>query len=359
MADVFCTRAEGFRARDALEHELVDGAFARSKWAAGIQQVAADVVASSPARATAGITLDAVVCDVGEQGSRAYKSVQLDIDRAQRVATITMNAPTVAAPAYATGLRNEGSNTWSFRALREFEDALFHLRFNFPEIGLILLKTRGDAAAVLAHDAVLQDNAGDWLANEVRLLQARILRRIDNTARSVFAIIDEGSCFVGSLFEQVIAADRSYMLEDEDGDVTVQLTAASGGMYPMSTGITRLQARFVRHADKVAAALDHGAPVDGPDAYDMGLVTMAPDDIDWDDEIRIAIEERVSLSPDALTGMEQNLRFVGAETCDSKIFGRLSAWQNWIFQRPNAVGDEGALTLYGHPTRPRFDWNRT
>ena len=216
-----------------------------------------------------------------------------------------------------------------------------------------------DVNLALAHDAVVQNSQDTWFAREVALLQARVLRRFDNTARSLFAIVDEESCFVGSMFELTLAADRSYMLEDEDGEVTVRLTAASAGLYPMSTGITRLQARFVRHPEQVTEALAASEPIDAPTAADLGLVTMAPDDIDWEDEIRIAIEERVSLSPDALTGMEQNLRFVGRETCDSKIFGRLSAWQNWIFQRPNAVGNQGALTLYGHPSRPRFDWERT
>ena len=360
VADLFCTRAEGYRSRDALKMELVDGAFPRSKWDDGIQSVATKLVDGNPARSNEGITLNPIHAEVDEDGGRTYEYVSLTLDPAQRVATITVEAPTAPAPADVAALRAEGDNTWSMKAWRELDDALLHLRFNYPELGLILLHTRGDASAVLAHDAVLADNADDWLANEIRLFQARVLRRIDNTARSVFAIIDEGSCFVGSLFETTIAADRSYMLEDEDGAVTVQVTGASGGRFPMSTGLTRLQARFLRHPDKVEAALaTNGEPTDAPDAFDMGLVTLAPDDIDWDDEIRIAVEERVSLSPDALTGMEQNLRFVGAETCDSKIFGRLSAWQNWIFQRPNAVGEEGALTLYGHPNRPRFDWTRT
>jgi len=242
---------------------------------------------------------------------------------------------------------------------RELENALLHLRFNHPTLGLILLTTRGDRDRILAHDAVVHDNQDDWFARELQLYQGRVLRKVDNTSRSIFAIIDEGSCFAGSLFELTIAADRSYMLEDEDGAVKIQLSKASAGLYTMAIGESRLEVRFAGNPERVAEVLAIHEEIDGPDAFDLGLVTMAPDDIDWEDEIRIAVEERVSLSPDALTGMEQNLRFVGRENCDTKIFGRLSAWQNWIFQRPNAVGDTGALTMYGHPERPRFDWRRT
>ena len=210
---------------------------------------------------------------------------------------------------------------WGDLLVREFDNALLHLRFNHAEFGLITIRTQGDAAAVLAHDGALDALATDWLATEIRLFQARTLRRVDNTARSIFTVVDHGSCFVGSLFELVIAADRSFMLEDDDGEVTVQVSSASAGRLPMSTGITRLQARFMRDSSQIDAALASDGPLDAPQAFDLGLVTLAPDEIDWDDEIRIAIEERVSLSPDALTGMEQNLRFVGAENCDSKIFG--------------------------------------
>jgi benzoyl-CoA-dihydrodiol lyase len=361
VADLFCTKAEGFRARDAKRFALVDGTFPRSKWDDGVAARAQELVAATP-RATEGIDLSPVAAEVLDDGGRNYQHVRLDLDPAQRVATLTVHAPTAAPPADAAALRAEGASTWSMAAFRELEDALFHLRFNHDELGLILVQTRGDADAVLAHDAALAslDEGGDWLAREIRLLQARILRRVDNTARSVFAIIDEGSCFAGSLLELAFAADRSYMLEDEDGEVTIQLSDAQKGVFPMSTGLPRLAARFVQVPEQAEAALGHiGEALDAPTAFDLGLVTVAPDDIDWDDELRIAVEERASLSPDALTGMEQNLRFVGRETCDSKIFGRLSAWQNWIFQRPNAVGEQGALTLYGHPTRPHFDWRRT
>ncbi|MCO4747017.1 MAG: benzoyl-CoA-dihydrodiol lyase [Proteobacteria bacterium] len=358
IADVFCTKAEGFRARDAVKYRIVDGSFPRSKWDAGIAAKASEASARHATRSETGVTLTPFKVDVTET-SRHYTTVDLDLDLKARLATITVKAPTEAAPADAAALRAEGAETWSFRVWRELHDALQHLRFNHPTLGLILFKTTGDASAVLAHDATLYAAKGDWFADEVLWYQARTLRAVDNTSRSMFALIDEGSCFVGSLFEIPLACDRSYMLEDEDGAVTVQVTEASGGAYPMATNMTRLQCRFAGEPEKVNEALEAGSTIDGPDAYDMGLVTMAPDDIDWEDEIRIAIEERASLSPDALTGMEQNLRFVGAETPECKIYGRLSAWQNWIFQRPNATGDDGALTLFGQPERPTFDWRRT
>ncbi|MEZ4316706.1 MAG: 2,3-epoxybenzoyl-CoA dihydrolase [Myxococcota bacterium] len=353
VADVFCTKAEGFRARDAVKYRIIDGSFPRSKWDDGVKQTAAELVGTASERSGAGIVLTEV--------TRPYRWVDFELDEDGRVATLTVKGPEGAPPTTGDALRAEGAGTWSLAAFRELEDALLHLRFTHDTVGLVLLKTQGSGADVIAHDDALEAlvSGGDWLAREIQLYQARVLRRLDNTAKSMFAIIEPGSCFSGILFEMTLAADRSYMLEDEDGEVVVQVTAASAGRFPMSTGITRMAARFVGTPDAIAEALDTTGPIAAPEAFDLGLVTLAPDDIDWEDEVRIAIEERVSLSPDALTGMEQNLRFVGAETCDSKIFGRLSAWQNWIFQRPNAVGDEGALTLYGHPTRPRFDWRRT
>jgi len=212
---------------------------------------------------------------------------------------------------------------------------------------------------VLDHDKVLHEAAGDWFADELRWYRARVLRRVDNTSRTFFALIDEDSCFAGTLFELAQACDRQYMLEDDAGEVAIALSGANAGPYPMATGITRLGTRFMGDPEALATALATQGPIDGPTAQDLGLVTLCLDDIDFEDEVRIAIEERVSLSPDALTGMEQNLRFVGAENCETKIYGRLSAWQNWIFQRPNAVGETGALTLFGHPERPEFDWRRT
>jgi len=359
LADLFCTKAEGYRTKESKRYGLIDGALSRSKWDAGIAERAAAVAAGSPARSSQGVELPRVDVEIGDAGSRVYKYVTLEVDTSGRQAKLTVRAPESVPPEGAVALRDAGCEAWVIRAYRELDDALLHLRFNHDTVGLVLLHTRGDAAAVLAHDAALEACGDDWFASEIRYLQARVLRRLDNTAKSLFAIIDEGSCFAGSLFELSVSADRSYMLEDDDGNVRIQVTGASDGRYPMTTGLSRLQCRFLGEPERIDDALAAGEALDSADAFDAGLVTMALDDIDFEDEIRIAVEERVSLSPDALTGMEQNLRFAGSEGCDSKIFGRLSAWQNWIFQRPNAVGDEGALTLYGHPTRPRFDWRRT
>ncbi len=357
VADVFCTKAEGFRTRDALKMRLIDGGFPRSKWEAGIAEVVQKAVAKHTARATPGIEWSALTIQVSEN-HRAYKYVDLRLQPEQRTATIVLRAPTEAPATTEQALHANGVNQWCLQAFRELDDALLHLRFNHDQIGLILLETEGDPAQVLAHDAALQGLLGkNGLADQIHLVQSRVLRRLDNTARSLFAIIKPGSCFVGSLFEIALAADRSYMLADDE--TFIQVTAASKGLYPMTHGPSRLNVRFAGEPGQAEKVSSLGEPISGEDAFDLGLVTLAPDDIDWEDEVRIAIEERASLSPDALTGMEQNLRFVGNETCDTKIFGRLSAWQNWIFQRPNAVGEQGALTLYGHPERPRFDWHRT
>ncbi|MFK7929145.1 MAG: 2,3-epoxybenzoyl-CoA dihydrolase [Myxococcota bacterium] len=359
LADLFCTKAEGYRTRDAKKFDLIDGGFPRSKWDDGMVQVAAAAAARNPARDPNGVVLPPIEVQGDHTGDRTYKYVRLTLDPAARTATLTVLGPDTPAPADAAALRAEAANTWGFRAFRELEDALLHLRFNHPTLGLILFRTEGDSAAVLAHDAVLHDSSGDWFADELTWYRGRVLRRVDNMARSMFAIIEEGSCFSGTLFELAQACDRQYMLEDDDGAVAIQLNSANAGLYPMVTNVSRLGTRFAGSAEALANALAQTAPMDGPAAEDMGLVTMSLDDIDWEDEVRIAIEERASLSPDALTGMEQNLRFVGAENCDTKIYGRLTAWQNWIFQRPNAVGDEGALTMFGHPERPTFDWTRT
>lgn len=359
LADLFCTKAEGFRAKEAEKYGLIDGSFPRSKWDEGVAALAQRIVASAAARSAEGVILPALEC-TADADSRTYRHVRTSIDRAHRTATLVVSAPTAPAPSDAVALRAEGADTWSLRAFRELDDALCHLRFNEPDIGLVLVQTEGSSDAVLAHDAALDKLAGDWLASEIRWFQGRTLRRFDNMSKSLFAIVGPGSCFAGVLFELALGADRSYMLDDPDGKVTARVTAASDGRFPMATGLSRLACRFQGDLDRVPAALaTDGRALTGAEAFDMGLVTIAPDDLDWDDEVRIAVEERVSLSPDALTGMEQNLRFVGPENCNTKIFGRLTAWQNWIFQRPNAVGEHGALTLYGAPESPRFDWGRT
>jgi benzoyl-CoA-dihydrodiol lyase len=245
------------------------------------------------------------------------------------------------------------------RAFRELDAALLDLRFNHPTIGLVLLKTEGDIEAVRQADAALLGLQDDWLAREILLKVRRVLKRLDLTAKSLFAILEPGSCFAGSLFELAIAADRSYMKDDEDAEAFVALDAMNFGPLPMSNGLTRLETRFLHAPDKATALRGSAEKLDARAALKAQLVTFTPDAMDWDDEVRLAIEERASLSPDALTGMEASLRFAGPETMETKIFARLSAWQNWIFQRPNAVGERGALTMYGRPERPEFDWRRT
>jgi benzoyl-CoA-dihydrodiol lyase len=361
VADVFCTKAEGFKARDALKGRLIDGAFPRSKWENGIAGKAMEAAtAGGDTSDLQGIQLGQLSPEITETGL-AFKNVRLDIDATRRVAKLTIQAPDTPPPTTHEELQAMGENAWSLQAWRELERILLELRFNHQDIGLLLLHTRGDAEKLLAWDKALQNlrDSGSWLARETLLFQARTLRRIDNMARSMFALIDEGHCFHGSFFEFTLAADRSYMFLDEDEENAVQVTAASGGRFLMANGLTRLGVRFMGEPESIKKVLEMGEPILSEDADDMGLVTASPDDIDWEDEIRIAIEERVSMSPDALTGMEQNLRFGGTETFETKIYGRLSAWQNWIFQRPNAVGDQGALTLYGHPERPHFDFRRT
>jgi len=359
MADVFCTKAEGFRARDAKKYGFIDGSFPRSKWTDGIAAHARTVAdanaAAWPQRQGAGVALTRIV-STPVDGGWDYRSVQVRIggDYGDRVATLTMLAPEAGDTPTRDG------DTWALRAFRELEDALLQLRVNHLDVGLIQIMTRGSAEALKVHeDAVLDGASSDWFWREVQLHQARTLRRLDNMSKSLFAIIDEGNCFVGTLFELALACDRSYMFLDDDGENTVELTRASDGSFPMATGGNRLDLRFPGDAEAAAAVRDEGSPIDAEAAEDLGLVTMSADDIDWEDEVRIAIEERASLSPDALTGMEQNLRFGGAETCETKIYGRLSAWQNWIFQRPNAVGERGALTMFGDPERPIFDFRRT
>jgi benzoyl-CoA-dihydrodiol lyase len=364
MADVFCTKAEGFRARDAKKYRFIDGSFPRSQWTQGVAARAAtmaDAMAAAwPQRNGAGVALPPLQRTDREDGW-AYPSVNVRIDG--RVAELTMSGPTDSPTRTAA--------TWSLQAFRELEDALLRLRLNHLDVGVLVLRTQGDPKAVLQHDSWLLEGAGwasdgwapgkgDWFLREIALFQARTLRRLDNMAKSLFTLVEPGNCFAGVLFELVLSADRSFMREDDDGENSVVLSPSNGGPFPMANGLTRLQERFLGEPGATEAALaTAGRALDTGKVDKLGLCTAAPDDIDWEDEVRIAIEERVSMSPDALTGMEQNLRFGGAETCETKIYGRLSAWQNWIFQRPNAVGDRGALTMYGHPERPIFDYRRT
>ena len=354
LADVFSSLGEGVKGKRAVQWRLVDETVPLSKFPARIAERAKALAGQSPEKKGPGVALAPLEGKYTDAGVE-HRYLTLAIDSGERTARITMRGPDADEPGTAAAMRERGSELWALRAFRELDDALLELRFNRPEIGVVVLQTRGDAARVLAVDAALEAGKGDWFVNEVRQHMKRVLKRLDLTARTFLAVIDKDSCFAGSLMELALAADRSYMLA-ADGGPTVVLSAMNMGPLPMSNGLSRLATRFLGGG---ADALEVGRAYDGEEALEAGLVTFAPDDIDWEDEVRLALEERASISPDALTGMEANLRFAGPETMETKIFGRLSAWQNWIFQRPNAVGDKGALTLYGKPERPKFSWTRT
>ena len=358
LADMFCTVAEGVKGRRAVEWSLVDEVATRSRFAEAVDKRAKALSGTSPSRSKTGIALTPLTSS-RDGDTIKWTHVRLAIDRDKRTATLTVSGPPRGLPGDPAAIRALGSSWWPLQAFRELDEALLHLRHNEEEIGLVLLRTEGEVAACLEVDAVLAALPEDWLVNEVRLFIARTLRRLDLTARSFYAFVTPGSCFAGTLFELALAADRSYMLHDKDHPAEIAITAMNGGAYPMSHGLTRLEARFYGEPEKVRAIADAPKVYDASDTEDAGLVTVVADEIDYDDEVRVAVEERSSLSPDALTGMEASLRFPGAETGDSKIFARLSAWQNWIFQRPNAVGERGALTLYGKPERPAFDFRST
>jgi benzoyl-CoA-dihydrodiol lyase len=363
-ADVFCTLEEGVKGRRAVDWGLVDEVVPRSRLHEVARQRAEEFAARSDRPASArGIALTPVARTVAADRI-AYGHVTCVLDRARGVAEITVAGPPGPPPADLAGLHAQGATAWLLAAARELDDLVLHLRTNEPALGLWLLRTTGSAELVAAHDRFVAEHAGDWLAREIRLLWRRVLRRLDVTSRSMFALVEPGSCFAGTLLELVLAADRSYMLagtrpgEDRPAP-TIRLGEPSFGAYPMVNGLTRLESRFLGEPHRVDALKRRiGEDLDARAADDAGLVTFTPDDIDWEDEVRLAIEERLAFSPDALTGMEASLRFAGPETCESKIFGRLSAWQNWIFQRPNAVGDRGALRVYGTGQRPEFDRRR-
>ncbi len=355
-ADVFSTIAEGVRGKRAVEWNLVDEAPSRASFAAAVERRVRALVDRSKAKPRAPVGWTPIETKRTASGSE-YKYVSLNVDASKRTATLTLRAPSSIEPKTPEELARDGSSAWAIRAFRELDDALLDLRFNWPTIGVIAVRTEGDAKKVLEVDAFLSAHASDGLVHEVRLLIKRVLKRYDMMAKSLFALIEPGSCFVGTLFELVLGADRSYMLEAEGN--TVALSNLNQGVFPMGNGLSRLQAHFYHAPVRATEVGTLREALSTKQAYDLGLVTFSPDDIDWEDEVRIALEERASLSPDAMTGMEANLRFVGPETLETKIFGRLTAWQNWIFVRPNAVGPKGALSLYGRPERPEFDWNRT
>ncbi len=359
LADVFGTLAEGVKGKRAVEWRLVDAVVPSSKFKEAVAKRALELAASSDRPASGpGIALNPLGAQITDE-AYTYSSVSVTFDRAKRAATMTVKAPTAPVESTPEAILAAGDRFWPLRVFRELDDAILRLRVNEREIGTIVLKTEGDPALVLQADAVLLANAGDWLVREITHFIKRTLKRVDLSARSFFALIEPGSAFAGSLFELALAADRSYMLDDPDRPGTVQLSGMNAGVLPMSNGLSRLQTRFWGTPDQVGAVLDRDGPFDAAEALTAGLVTFAPDELDWNDEVRMAVESRAAMSPDALTGMEANLRFVGPETMETKIFGRLTAWQNWIFQRPNAVGPKGALTSYGTSERAEFDYGRT
>ena len=363
-ADFFCTIEEGIKGKRAVAWRLVDEIAPNSKLEAKIAERAHEFAAASKRNGNGnGVALAPLKRSIDEIGVR-YRYVSVDIDRAAHIATISIQAPDTAPPGDIDGMIALGAAFWPLQVARELDDAILHLRINELETALLVFKSHGDPAQVLAYDAFLDANKAYWLVNEIRQYWKRVLKRIDVTSRTLVTLVEPGSCFVGTLAELVFAADRSYMLiGSRQGDnrppPSIGLSAMNFGPYPMSHGLTRLQSRFQADpSDVERAQAKIGEALDAEAAEELGLVTFALDDIDWDDEIRVFFEERASFSPDSLTGMEANLRFVGPETMESKIFARLTAWQNWIFQRPNAVGEEGALRRYGSGQKPRFDMTR-
>ncbi len=363
-ADFFCTVVEGVKGKRAVEWRLVDEVAPLSKLAEVAQHRAAEFASRSDRPAAAqGIALTPLSRQIGAD-SVAYPHVQCTFDRALRAATIVVSAPSQAPPADLAAIHAAGTAWWPLAIARELDDLILHLRLNESEIGTWVFKSSGNAAWVAAADEALLRHAGDWLVREVTLYLKRVLKRIDVSSRSVMALVEPGSCFVGTLLELVLAADRSFMLDGAFAQSNlpapaVRLTGMNFGPLPMVNDLTRLASRLLDAPERLAAARAHiGEALEAAAADELGLVTFIPDEIDWADEVRIAIEERRGFSPDALSGMEANLRFPGPETMESKIFARLSAWQNWIFQRPNAVGGAGALKLYGSGQPAQFDKKR-
>jgi benzoyl-CoA-dihydrodiol lyase len=363
-ADLFCSIEEGIRGDKAVEWRLVDEVVPTSKWSEKVTARAHELAARSdrPQRAP-GIRLTPLERQI-EDDRLSYSHVEVEIDRARSLATVTIQGPSQPVPQSASAAHALGDKFWPLLVAREFEDAILHLRFNEPKIGVLLLCTEGSAQAVLEHDELLLKANGDWLMREIRHYLKRVFKRIDVTAKSLIALIEPGSCFAGSLAELAFAADRSAMLiGTHEGDnrppAAIVLGRANFGPYPMGNGLTRLQTRFLGEPASIDRAKEKiGTPIEAKEAADLGLVTLVFEDFDWNDELRIMLEERASFSPDALTAMEANLRFAGPETMETKIFGRLSAWQNWIFQRPNAIGEQGALKLYGSGIQATFEKDR-
>ena len=363
-ADVFCSIEEGVRGTKAVEWRLVDEVVPNSKWKDAVAARAREVAARSDRpKGAKGITLTPLERKI-EKDRVSYSQVDVEIDRERGLATVTVRGPSMGVPASVEAAHALGAKFWPLTVARELEDAILHLRTNEAAIGVMLFRTHGNAQTVLDHDDFLAKANGDWLMREIRHYLKRVLKRVDVTAKSLIALIEPGSCFAGTLAELAFAADRSLMLiGTREGDnrkaAAITLGQANFGFYPMGNGLTRLETRFLGEP-KTLETLNGkiGTAFEGEEAAELGLVTAAYEDFDWDDELRVMLEERTSFSPDAMTGMEANLRFAGPETMETKIFGRLTAWQNWIFQRPNAIGEQGALKLYGSGVSPTFNKDR-
>ena len=364
LADVFCSTEEGVRGQKAVAWRLVDETVPGSRFEQTVAERAREFAAQTDRPSNAnGVTLKPLQREFGDDHVH-YPHLKIELDKARRVATLILAGPSSEAPADLAGIEAQGADFWPLALARELDDALLHLRTNERELGTWVFKTTGDSERISDYEQLLQQHSDHWLVREIILYWKRTLKRVDLSSRSLITLVEPGSCFTGILAELVFAADRSYMLDDQfEGDERpapqLRLSAFNFGPLSMSNGLTRLQTRFLGEPDSISAAQAQiGKDLDGRAALDAGLITFAPDDIDWEDEIRILLEERASFSPDALTGMEANLRFAGPETLETKIFGRLSAWQNWIFQRPNAVAEGGALQLYGTGTRPQYNFER-
>jgi benzoyl-CoA-dihydrodiol lyase len=366
LADVFCTVEEGVKGKRAVEWRLVDEVAPNSKFDETVAARAREFAAKAKrANAGEGVALTPLQRAFGDDGSVRYSLVEALIDRPKGVATIVIAGPQDEAPTSIADLHAQGASAWMLRLARELDDAILHLRLNEPEVGVIVFKSHGDPQKVLAHEKLVADNAAtDWLAREIQLYWKRVFKRIDLTSRSLVALIENGSCFAGFLAEIPFACDRAYMMEgafegDNRASASITLTSANFGPFPMSNDLTRLQTRFLGEPHGIeGAGKVRGKALEAAEASALGLVTFVFDEVDWDDEVRIFLEERASFSPDAMTGMEANLRFPGRETMETRIFGRLTAWQNWIFQRPNAVGENGALKRYGSGVRGDYDRRR-
>jgi benzoyl-CoA-dihydrodiol lyase len=362
LADYFSTVAEGVKGKKAVEYKLVDEVIPKSRWDERVPEIAKEMAAESDRPGGEGVKLTSIAPEV-DGDTFKYKYVELTIDSATRTADLTLRGPEGTQPKSAETMRAKGAELWALRAWRELDDAIIRLRFRDLEVGLVRLKTEGDANLLLEAEQALLDAQDDWFAREVLQHMKRVLKRVDVTSRTFLGLVEPGACWAGSFAELLWCCDRSYMLDDPDAetDAEIRVSKISEGALPMGNTLTRLQTRFYGDEDSVKKVLAHAAEdkaIDAAAAEDLGVVTFVRDDIDYPDEVRLFIEERTAMSPDALTGMESNLRWPGPETMETRIFGRLSAWQNWIFTRPNATGEAGALTRYGSPERPEFDMKR-